>query len=85
MMRHFGALLAVCFGLLLTAVAHAATVFEIGSGQDSCGKYIAALGDAPPGKYRVMNTARGVYICENKVYEQWLLGFVSGFNAGAFV
>jgi hypothetical protein len=81
MMRHFGALLAVCFGLLLTAAAHAAPVFEIGSGLDSCGKYIAALGDAPPGKYREMNTARGVYVSENKVYQAWLLGFVTGFNA----
>ena len=80
-MKHFGALLAVCFGLLLMAVAHAATVFGVGSGQDSCGRYIAALGDAPPGKYRKMNTAEGVYFSENTVYQQWLMGFVSGFNA----
>jgi hypothetical protein len=82
MMRHFGALLTVCFGLLLTAVAHAASVFEIGAGNNnSCGKFIAAIGDAPPGKYREMNTARGVYVSENKVYQEWLMGFVTGFNA----
>src|SRR6516164_8714170 len=75
------ALLAICFGLLLTAAAHAQTgrTFVIGSGQDSCGKFIAALG-APPGKYRDMNMVGGVYVSENKVYQEWLMGFVTGYN-----
>jgi hypothetical protein len=81
MMRHFGALLAICFGLLLTGAAHASSVFGIGAGNNSCGKYIAALGDAPPGKSREMNTARGVYVSENERYLEWLAGFVSAFNA----
>jgi hypothetical protein len=65
------ALLAICFGLLLTAVAHAAPVFIIGAGHDSCGELIGAIGDAPTGK---MTTTTGVYL-------EWLMGFVSGFNA----
>jgi hypothetical protein len=68
--------------LLLTAgVAHAELTYSIGRGNRSCGSFIAALGEAPPGKYREMNTARGVYVTENKVYQEWLLGFVTGFNA----
>jgi hypothetical protein len=72
MMRHSGALLAICFGLLLTAVAHAAPVFVMGKGHDSCGELIGAIGDAPPGKYGSI---------EHGVYLEWLSGFVSGFNA----
>jgi hypothetical protein len=70
--------------LLLTAgVAHAetGTTFTMGEGNRSCGQLIAALGDTPPGKYREMNTASGVLINEYKAYQEWLLGFVSGFNA----
>jgi hypothetical protein len=71
--------------LLLTAdVAHAESgqVFVIGSGwESSCGKFIASLGDVPPGKYREMNNAKGVFVSENHVYIEWLMGYVSGFNA----
>jgi hypothetical protein len=73
--------LAACFAAMaLGAVAHA-DAFIIGSGQGSCGKFIASLGDVPPGKYRKMNTAKGDFVDEHKVYQEWLLGFVSGYNA----
>jgi hypothetical protein len=85
MMKRFDmrALLAICFGLLLTAV-HAQTGpprFVIGAGNyNSCGKFIATIGDVPLGKYRTMNTATGVFVSESERYQEWLLGFVSGFN-----
>ena len=80
-MRHFGALLAICFGLLLTATTHAAPVFALGAGNKSCGELIGAIGDDPPGKYRSTNTTTGVFVSEHGRYLEWLMGFVSGFNA----
>jgi hypothetical protein len=70
--------------LLLTAgVARAepGETLVMGSGQYSCGQFIAAIGDAPPGRFRGMNTAKGVIVSENARYQEWLAGFVSGFNA----
>jgi hypothetical protein len=70
---------------LLTADAHAETgqTFVIGAGNESsCGKFIAAISDLPPGKYREVNGAKGsIFVSENKAYQEWLMGFVSGFNA----
>jgi hypothetical protein len=68
--------------LLLTAdVAHADTI--IGAGQHSCGRFIADLGSTPPepGNHREMNTPSGVFVNEYTQYQEWLMGFVSGFNA----
>jgi hypothetical protein len=45
--------LAVCFaGMIWGAVAHAESgkVRVIGAGANSCGQFIATIGDAPPGK-----------------------------------
>jgi hypothetical protein len=68
--------------LLLTAsVAQADTVGVIGVGQSSCGEFIAAVGGATPGRQRRMNTASGAFISENVSCQQWLLGFLSGFNS----
>jgi hypothetical protein len=41
---------------------------------------IDSLGDVRPGKYKMMDTASGSFTSENRVYQEWLLGFVSGFN-----
>jgi hypothetical protein len=80
MMRHFGALLAICFGLLLTTV-HAQTVyFVMGAGHYSCGQLIAHMGKNPPGGHQTMNTVSGVFVDEYMEYQTWLEGFVSGFN-----
>jgi hypothetical protein len=54
--------------------------FVIGAGRYSCGKLIAALGKAPPGKQEYMNTAIGVFIDEHSEYQEWLMGFVTGYN-----
>jgi hypothetical protein len=84
MMKRFDmrALLAICFGLLLTAVAHGQTgpVSVGGMGGYSCGQFIATIGKHPPGMMQTMNTGDGYLVSENAEYQQWLLGFVSGFN-----
>jgi hypothetical protein len=68
--------------LLLTAgVAHAGTTRVSGLGTDSCGRLIAAVGSVPPGKFRSRDTASGVFVNEYAQYQEWLMGFVSGFNA----
>jgi hypothetical protein len=69
--------------LLMAGVAHAepGETFVIGSGHDSCGMFIAAIGNDKPGRYRETNRATGVFVSENRAYQEWLEGFVSGFNA----
>ena len=71
--------------LLMAGVAHAeetGRAFVIGTGFNSCGKLIAAMGKNPPGKHEVMNTRTGaVFFDESAKYQEWLMGFVSGFNS----
>jgi hypothetical protein len=70
--------------LLLTAdVAHAQRISMMGSGEHSCGRLIADLGSAPPGpgNHKEMNTPSGVFVNEYTQYQEWLMGFVSGFNS----
>ena len=52
----------------------------IGRGSYSCGQFIGTIGKRPPGKVDEMNTREGDFVSENAEYQQWLLGFVSGFN-----
>jgi hypothetical protein len=83
MMRRFDLGLAVCFAAMIWgAVAHAepGDFVGLGAGQDSCGRFIASIGNAPPGSYRSWNTAKGVLVSENKEYQEWLAGFISGIN-----
>jgi hypothetical protein len=82
MMKRFGVSLAVCF-VIWGSVAHAETgvTHVLGAGYDSCGQLIAAVGDAPPGKFKKRNTATGVLLNEYARYQEWLGGFISGFNA----
>jgi hypothetical protein len=42
---------------------------------------IAAIGNAPLGKYRTMSTSSGDFVGDYARYMEWLSGFVSGFNA----
>jgi hypothetical protein len=67
----------------LGPVAHAepGDIFVIGRGSYSCGQFIGTIGKRPPGKVDEMNTREGDFVSENAEYQQWLLGFVSGFNA----
>ena len=80
-------------GLLLLLMADAAQAemggacsnprgctFVIGVGRYSCGKLIAAIGSGPPGSYREATTAKGIFIDEHSQYQEWLMGFVTGYN-----
>jgi hypothetical protein len=64
------------------AHAESGTTFVIGAGHDSCGQFIATIGKHPPGKVQSMPTGDGNFVSENAMYQQWLMGFVSGYNAG---
>ena len=71
----------LCVLLLTADVAHAEMVFVMGIGQHSCGQLIAAMGkDHPLGQHREMDIGTDVFVDEYTQYQQWLLGFVSGFN-----
>jgi hypothetical protein len=68
--------------VLMADVAHAEGVAVFGSGQNSCGKLVAAAGNIPPGvHYRSTNHEVGDIVNEYAQYQEWLMGFVSGFNA----
>jgi hypothetical protein len=79
MFRLFVLLAAMAWG----SVAHAQTggVIMMGMGTRSCGQFIATIGKHPPGTFQSLKTADGQLVTENTGYQQWLLGFVSGFNA----
>ena len=83
-MKRFGVSAAICLAVMIWgSVSHAepSAVFAIGSGTElSCGEFIAAIGDLPPGEHRKMNNAMGVFVSEYKGYQEWLMGFMSGFN-----
>src|SRR3974390_422093 len=86
MMKRFdmGVSLAVCFAAMIWGtVAHAepGSISVTGIGQFSCGQFIATIGKRPPGKMDVMPTRKGDFVSENAEYQQWLMGFVTGFNA----
>ena len=69
--------------LLLTAgVAHAepGAVTGWGVGSKSCGRFIATIGKLPPGKQHYIDTKNVTFVSENTEYQQWLMGFLTGFN-----
>jgi hypothetical protein len=81
MMKRFVSL-TVCFtAMICGANAESPGSFAIGIGTNSCGRFIATIGKHPPGMIETMPTGDGDFISENVEYQQWLLGFVSGFNA----
>ena len=82
MMKRFDmrASLAVCFVAMALGVAQADT-YVIGSGELSCGRLLFAASGVDPGKYRTMNTADGLFVNEHAQYQEWLMGFVTGFNS----
>jgi hypothetical protein len=84
MMKRFdmGMSLAVCFAAMIWgAVAHADSlaVTVQGVGVHSCGQFIGAIGKSPP--YEYIDTRSGHFVSENAEYQEWLLGYVSAFNA----
>jgi hypothetical protein len=69
--------------LLLTAdVAHAEMgTAVLGAGQYSCGKLIATAGTTPPGaRFQRTDREKGLIINEYAMYQEWLMGFVTGYN-----
>ena len=56
-------------------------IMILGAGQRSCGQFLASVGDAPIGAGLQMQTAKGQYYGELIRYHEWMMGFVSGFNA----
>jgi hypothetical protein len=70
-------------GVLLLAadVAQAGSTAVFGAGQNSCGRLIATIGKLQPGNLQSMDTASGVFVSEYIRYQEWLMGFVTGFNA----
>jgi len=87
MMKRFEMRAAICFAAMtLVGVAHAetGTVTVFGVGAYSCRQFIAATGNIAPGKVQVqvMDNTPGRFVSENSMYQQWLMGFVTGFNAG---
>jgi hypothetical protein len=73
----------LCVLLMTADVAHAekASAFVIGVGQNSCGQLIAAIGrDHPLGQHGELDTVKGPFVDEYTMYQQWLMGFVTGFN-----
>jgi hypothetical protein len=81
MMKRFGT--AICFAAMtLGTVARAETGVAIGwgVGSHSCGRFIAAIGNLPPGQYRPIDTGNVHFVSENTQYQQWLMGFLTGFN-----
>jgi hypothetical protein len=76
--RSMAALLLSCVS---TAVyAQSQGVFVTGMGDESCGKYLSAVHNQPPGKYRVLNRRDGDYYDEHMVYGEWLKGFLTAMN-----
>jgi hypothetical protein len=75
--------LIVCLAAMIWgAVAHAEPgVSALGVGSNSCGKLIATIGKIPPGKVHILPTRDGVFVNEYATYQEWLMGFVTGFNA----
>jgi len=65
-----------------TAAYAQETVFVIGTiGQSSCGQYLSAVHNEPPGRYRTLNHPQeGKYYNEHTRYLDWVMGFLTGMN-----
>jgi hypothetical protein len=79
-MRFWLSLVAVC--LASQAFAGEAGVMVLGAGQRSCGQFIAAVGQGPVGAVmQVPAPNGGKYYAELIRYHEWMMGFVTGYNA----
>jgi hypothetical protein len=71
-----------CTCLLFPNLCYSQTLYAFGVGSDSCDAYIAHI-VAAPGK-SISRTApddKQVYYSKSTIYLEWLLGFISGYNA----
>jgi len=70
--------------LLLVASGQAvaqSTIYAIGVGLNSCGQYLSAVHNHPPGTYTsIERPQEGEFFDEASRYQQWLGGFISGSN-----
>jgi hypothetical protein len=73
--------------VFIVAVGHSSvcssqTIYAPGVGTDSCSTYIAQI-SASPGKSvsRVAPDAGKTYYARSTTYLEWLLGFLTGYNA----
>jgi len=70
--------------LLLVASGQAvaqSTIYAIGMGLNSCGQYLSAVHNHPPGTYTsIERPQEGEFFDEASRYQQWLGGFISGSN-----
>ena len=54
----------------------------LGVGQRSCGQFMAAVGQAPVGQVKQHTATDGTkYYAELIRYNEWMMGFVTGFNS----
>ena len=52
-----------------------------GVGNDSCGKFLAAVGNLPIGKGPMIRSLDDrTYYSKGEVYAEWIQGYISGFN-----
>jgi hypothetical protein len=86
MMKRFVSLAVCVTAMTLGTVVHAETemVTGWGVGSHSCGKFIATIGNLPPGRYHSIDPRNDHFVSENTQYQQWLMGFLTGFNFNAF-
>jgi hypothetical protein len=73
----------VMVALLLACVStagHAQTFGILGVGTNSCGMYLSAVHNHPPGMSRIVNTREGQFFDEHMRYRDWLGGFISATN-----
>jgi len=74
--------LPLAFVLIASGQAVAqSTIYAIGMGLNSCGQYLSAVHNHPPGTYTsIERPQEGEFFDEASRYQQWLGGFISGSN-----
>jgi hypothetical protein len=73
----------VIVALLLACVStagHAQSFFVLGVGRNSCGMYLSAVHNHPPGTSLGVKTREGQFFDEHARYIEWLGGFISATN-----
>src|SRR5438046_1599433 len=73
----------VIVALLLSCVSaagHAQSFFALGVGMNSCGMYLSAAHNHPPGMSQAVKVSEGEFFDEHARYAQWLAGFISATN-----
>jgi hypothetical protein len=81
-MRSYPALVLVGLMALTMSTAQSGDVFIMGSGNDSCAKFVAAEEGQMLGKSLTMIQSRVSYVSDNFAYMSYALGVLTGFNLG---